>query len=171
MAVNHQPSKILSRVEAGRRVAEYRRRGAAVVFTNGCFDLLHVGHVQYLQAARAAGDVLFVGLNTDVSVRAIKDLGRPLNHQDDRAAVLAALSCVDGIILFDEPDPQALITALAPDVLVKGADWAEAAIVGADFVKARGGRVIRIDLIPDISTSALIQRILDRYGPACESAS
>ncbi len=164
MAAPSAASKYLTREEAVRRAAAFRRRGESVVFTNGCFDVLHAGHVHYLQAAREAGDVLFVGLNSDASVRAIKDHGRPLNGQEDRAAVLAALYCVDGIILFDAPDPLDLIVALAPDVLVKGADWPEAEIVGADEVKARGGRVVRMALKPERSTSILIRRILERYA-------
>lgn len=156
-------TKHMTPEEAAQRAAACRRRGETVVFTNGCFDLLHAGHVRYLQAARAAGDVLFVGLNSDTSVRVVKGRERPLNRQDDRVAVLAALSCVDGVILFDAPDPLDLITALAPDVLVKGADWPEAEIVGAADVKSRGGRVIRVELQPDLSTSLLIRRVLDRY--------
>ena len=139
MVATPHSSKCLTLAEAGQRAAACRQRGQAVVFTNGCFDLLHAGHVYDLQAARAAGDVLFVGLNSDVSVQAIKDPGRPLNSQDHRSAVLAGLACVDVIILFDEPDPLKLIEAIAPDVLAKGADWPETAIIGADVVKARGG--------------------------------
>ncbi len=166
-----QNAKCLTPAEAGHRAAACRQRGQTVVFTNGCFDLLHAGHVRYLQAARAAGDVLLVGLNSDVSVRAIKDPGRPLNGQDHRAAVLAGLSCVDVITLFDEPDPLKLIETIAPDVLAKGADWPETAIVGADFVKSRGGRLLRVALEPELSTTTLIQRILKRYGQAGEAAS
>ncbi|MDJ0886962.1 MAG: D-glycero-beta-D-manno-heptose 1-phosphate adenylyltransferase [Desulfobacterales bacterium] len=157
-------TKLLTRAEAVDRAADCRRQGKTVVFTNGCFDILHAGHVHYLQAARAAGDALFVGLNSDASVRTIKDAGRPLNPEADRASVLAALDCVDVVTFFDAPDPLDLITAVAPDVLVKGADWAEADIVGADGVKTRGGRVLRIDLLPERSTTILIRRILDRYG-------
>ncbi|MGD9251817.1 MAG: D-glycero-beta-D-manno-heptose 1-phosphate adenylyltransferase [Desulfobacterales bacterium] len=166
MVATPQSLKCLTRAEAGKRAAACRQQGQTVVFTNGCFDLLHAGHVRYLQAARTAGDVLFVGLNSDVSVQAIKDPGRPLNGQDHRSAVLAGLACVDVIILFDEPDPLKLIESIAPDVLVKGADWPETAIIGADFVKARGGRVLRVALEPELSTTALIQRILERYGKA-----
>ena len=164
MTATTDTNKLLTRTEAVRRAADYRRQGQCVVFTNGCFDILHAGHVHYLQAARAAGDALFVGLNSDASIRSIKDAGRPLNSQADRARVLAALACVDVVTCFDAPDPLELITAIAPDVLVKGADWAEADIVGADSVKAAGGRVRRIDLLPERSTTALIRRILDRYG-------
>ena len=164
MSVFPHTTKLLTLEEAVDRASDCRRQGRSVVFTNGCFDILHAGHVHYLQAARAAGDALFVGLNSDASVRTIKDTGRPLNHEADRASVLAALACVDVVTCFDAPDPLELITAIAPDVLVKGADWAEADIVGADRVKARGGRVLRIDWLPDRSTTMLIRRILDRYG-------
>ncbi len=171
MAAPPGATKNLTCEDAARQAADCRRRGETVVFTNGCFDILHAGHVHYLQAARAAGDVLFVGLNSDASMRAIKDHGRPLNGQADRASVLAALTCVDGVILFNAPDPLDLITTIAPDVLVKGADWPAKEIVGADTVKARGGRVIRIDLLPERSTSRLIRRVLDRYGAQRGSAS
>ncbi len=164
MAALPEATKHRTREDAVQRATACRRRGETVVFTNGCFDILHAGHVHYLQTARAAGDVLLVGLNSDASVRAIKDHGRPLNRQEDRASVLAALTCVDAVILFDAPDPLDLITAIAPDVLIKGADWPEGEIVGADTVKARGGRVIRVDLLPERSTSNLIRRVLDRYG-------
>lgn len=155
--------KILPRAELEARLAAVRRR-SVVVFTNGCFDILHAGHVRYLTAARRCGDLLVVGLNSDASVRRIKDSGRPINPQDQRAEVLAALACVHYVCLFDEPDPLELIRACRPDVLVKGADWSEAAIVGADLVKAGGGRVVRIELLPEVSTSAIIQRVLARYG-------
>ena len=144
-------------------VTAARRAGQRVAFTNGCFDILHAGHVRYLTAARATCDILVVGLNSDVSVRAIKGTRRPLNPEALRAEVLAGLRCVDCVVLFDEPDPLALIEALQPDVLVKGADWTEDRIVGADVVKKRGGRVERIDLVPDISTTDLITRIRERY--------
>ncbi len=171
MVATPESLKCLTLTEAEKRAAACRQQGLTVVFTNGCFDLLHAGHVHYLQAARTAGDVLFVGLNSDVSVRTIKDAGRPLNGQDHRSTVLAGLACVDVIILFDEPDPLKVIESIAPDVLVKGADWPETAIIGADFVKARGGRVLRVALEPELSTTALIQRVLERYGKTREPAS
>jgi D-beta-D-heptose 7-phosphate kinase/D-beta-D-heptose 1-phosphate adenosyltransferase len=148
---------------AMKRVQKARQAGQRIAFTNGCFDILHAGHVRYLTAARAAADILVVGLNSDASVRIIKGDRRPLNPETLRAEVLAGLRCVDCVVLFEEPDPLALIQALQPDVLVKGADWAEDRIIGADLVKQRGGRVERIDLVPDISTSALIDRIRERY--------
>jgi len=140
-------------------LAPRRAEGARIVFTNGCFDLLHAGHVRYLEAARALGDVLVVGLNDDVSVRRLKGPGRPILPLAERAEVLAGLAAVDHVIAFADDTPLALIEALAPDVLVKGADWAAADIVGRDPVLARGGRVERIELVPGVSTSELIRRI------------
>lgn len=145
--------------EAMNALRSDRRR---IVFTNGCFDLLHVGHVRYLAAARSFGDALVVGLNSDSSVRRIKGPRRPLTPQGQRAEVLAALQCVDLVAIFDEPDPLALIRQVRPDVLVKGADWALEEIIGADWVTANGGRVERVALVPEVSTSAIIARILDR---------
>ena len=142
----------------------FRGPDRRIVFTNGCFDILHAGHVRYLRAARAEGDVLVIGLNSDRSVAAIKGPGRPVVSQADRAEVLAALECVGYVILFDEPDPLRLIRALRPDVLVKGADWNTADIVGADVVTAGGGTVVRVPLVPGASTSHIIDRILRRYG-------
>jgi D-glycero-beta-D-manno-heptose 1-phosphate adenylyltransferase len=156
--------KVLDRETLAERIRLLRKEGRRVVFTNGCFDLLHVGHVRYLAAARAQGDHLVAGLNSDVSVRTIKGELRPVVPQDQRAEVLAALACVDFVTLFDEPDPLALILALRPDVLVKGADWAEADIVGAAEVKRRGGRVARIPVVGGASTTGIIQRIRERYG-------
>lgn len=141
-----------------------RADGMRIVFTNGCFDILHAGHVRYLAAARREGDRLVLGLNSDRSVRSIKGIQRPIVPEEQRAEVLAALWFVDYIVSFDEPDPGNLIDFLQPDVLVKGADWPEDRIVGAGRVKARGGRVARIPVVPDISTSAIIETILQRYG-------
>ena len=139
--------------------AAWRARGRRVVFTNGCFDLLHPGHVRLLEAARAEGDLLVVGLNTDASVRAIKGPARPVIPEHERAEVLLALECVDRVVLYGEDTPIEVIRALLPDVLVKGADWAEDAIVGAPEVKAAGGRVVRVELLPGRSTTGLLQRI------------
>ncbi len=141
----------------------HRSRGERIVFTNGCFDILHAGHVRYLSAAKSLGQVLVVGLNSDASVRGIKGGGRPVNSQEDRAEVLGALACVDYITLFDEADPLNLIREAAPDVLVKGADWEESRIVGADWVKSRGGSVVRIPLVEGVSTTRLIEKILKAY--------
>ena len=139
-------------------VARVRAGGGTVVFTNGVFDLVHPGHVRYLQAARRLGDALVVGVNSDRSVRANKGPSRPLNVEAERAEVLAARQCVDCAVVFDEETPHALITRLQPDVLVKGADWAEDNIVGRDVVEARGGRVVRMPLEAGFSTTDLIRR-------------
>ncbi len=141
------------------RLSAPRAAGARVVFTNGCFDLLHPGHVRYLAAARALGDVLVVGLNSDDSIRRLKGSGRPVLRVEERAEVLAGLTAVDHLIVFEDDTPQALIAALAPDVLVKGADWAAEDIAGRDVVLARGGRVERIDLVPGVSTTEIMRRI------------
>jgi D-beta-D-heptose 7-phosphate kinase/D-beta-D-heptose 1-phosphate adenosyltransferase len=129
------------------------------VFTNGVFDLLHPGHVRYLTAARRLGDVLIVGINSDRSVRAIKEPGRPLNPEAERAEVLLALDCVDAVVVFDDETPHGVIAQLQPDVLVKGADWGPSEIVGRDIVEARGGRVVRIELAEGYSTTGLIRRV------------
>lgn len=137
-----------------------RAQGRRIVFTNGCFDLLHVGHIRYLQAAHDMGDILLVGINTDESVRTLsKGNGRPIVPQGQRAEVLAALACVDYVVLFDEPDPGQLIADLKPDVLVKGGDWKLEQIVGRESVEARGGMVRIIPLIPDVSTTSLVEKI------------
>lgn len=156
-------SRILSRAEAAALAAERQRQGHTVVFTNGVFDLLHPGHVRYLADARALGDLLIVGVNTDASVRRLeKGPERPLNTEADRAEVLAALASVDAVVLFDEDTPHAIVSAIQPDVLVKGADWAADAVVGRDVVEARGGRVVRIPLAPGYSTSAIVERLRGR---------
>lgn len=155
------PGKLKSLDQLKQIRCAARRLGQTVVFTNGCFDLLHAGHVHYLNAARRQGDVLIVGLNSDASVRGIKGEFRPVVPEEQRAEVLAGLGAVDHVVVFDEPDPLALITALAPDVLVKGGDWAEADIVGADAVKRHGGRVVRIAVREGVSTSGIIARILE----------
>jgi rfaE bifunctional protein nucleotidyltransferase chain/domain len=145
--------------DAVAMVKRLREAGKTVVFTNGVFDLLHVGHLRYLQQARALGDVLLVGVNSDRSVRVIKGPSRPTTSEGDRAEILEALSCVDAVVIFDEETPRDLIAALQPDILVKGADWAEDAIVGREIVEARGGRVVRVAMEPGHSTSAIIARI------------
>jgi rfaE bifunctional protein nucleotidyltransferase chain/domain len=150
----------MSDLETARAEREQLRTvGRRVVFTNGCFDLLHPGHIRLLERARAEGDFLVVALNSDASVREIKGPGRPLVSQADRAAALGALEAVDRVVLFDDATPQKVIEALLPDVLVKGADWPEDAIVGRDAVLAAGGRVVRVDLVPDRSTTSLVERI------------
>lgn len=130
-----------------------------IVFTNGVFDLLHPGHIRYLRDARALGDALIVGVNSDHSVRANKGPSRPIMPEAERAEVLAALASVDAVLIFDEPTPLAIISAIQPDVLVKGADWGEGAIVGREVVESRGGRVVRMTLSPGHSTTSLIAKI------------
>jgi D-glycero-beta-D-manno-heptose 1-phosphate adenylyltransferase len=153
-------SKIIPVDELAPLLAEDRRQRRAIVFTNGCFDLMHIGHTRYLQAARSLGDLLVVGVNSDESVRALKKgPERPIVPEAQRAEVVAALACVDYVVIFREPDPGSLIASLQPDVLVKGGDWPLDRIVGRDTVEARGGRVQTIPLVPGISTTTLIQRI------------
>ena len=158
------------RVDLETMVAERERLRAAgrrVVFTNGCFDILHLGHVQYLTFARRQGDVLVIGLNSDASVRRNKGPKRPIVPEDERAALLLALRCVDYVVLFDEETPERLIGRLVPDVLVKGRDWAHF-VAGREVVEAAGGRVVLADLVPGRSTTGTIERILEVYGGAGE---
>ena len=147
------------------RLAAHRRRGRRVAFTNGCFDLVHAGHVQYLERVKRLADVLVVGLNSDASVRRLKGPGRPLMPARDRARVLTGLHAVDYVVVFEDDTPLALIRAIRPDVLAKGADWSASAIVGADVVRRAGGRVVRVPLLAGRSTTRLIQRIVGAYGP------
>ena len=155
-------SKIIGRAAMPAERARLREAGRALVFTNGAFDILHAGHVTYLQFAREQGDALCVGLNSDASVRRYKGDLRPVNPQDDRARVLAALECVDYVVIFDEDEPKELIGEIIPDVLVKGADWAHY-VSGRDVVEAHGGKVVLADMVAGRSTSNAIQRILDVY--------
>ena len=152
-------SHVLSIENAVRLVDALRAAHRTVVFTNGVYDILHPGHVRYLQAARAEGDALIVGVNSDRSVRTNKGPSRPITPEDERAELIAALVCVDAAVIFDEDTPWQLIAALQPDVLVKGADWAEDAIVGRDIVEARGGRVVRVPIEAGYATSAIVERI------------
>lgn len=135
-----------------------------VVFTNGCFDVLHAGHVDYLNKAKAAGDVLIVGLNSDASMKRIKGEKRPIMLQEERAFILSNLKAVDYVTLFDEDTPEEIISELIPDILIKGADWSLDKIVGRDIVEANGGEVKTISFVTDQSTTNIIQTILDRYG-------
>jgi rfaE bifunctional protein nucleotidyltransferase chain/domain len=152
--------KVVNWEAAARCVKELQAEGQKVVFTNGCFDLLHVGHVRYLEEARALGDALIIGVNTDASVKRLgKGDGRPLTPEADRARVLAACACVDRVVLFAEDTPLALITRLAPDILVKGGDYQLDEIVGREVVLARGGRVVALPFVPGYSTTGLIDRI------------
>jgi len=155
---------VLAAEEAARWRADLRAHGRTVVFTNGVFDLLHAGHVDLLERARALGDALVVGINTDGSTRRLKGERRPLMPQADRARVLAALAVVDAVVLFDEDTPAELVRRLEPDVLVKGADYAEDAIVGKDTVEARGGRVVRLPLVEGRSTTKIVEEIVRRHG-------
>jgi D-beta-D-heptose 7-phosphate kinase/D-beta-D-heptose 1-phosphate adenosyltransferase len=150
---------VLTRDRAAAFAESLRLNGKRVVFTNGVFDLMHPGHVRYLQAARMEGDALIVGLNSDRSVREYKGPSRPITPEGERAEILAALACVDGVVIFDEQTPERIIRHVQPDVLVKGADWAADAIVGRDIVEARGGRVIRMPIERGWSTSAIIEKI------------
>ena len=150
---------IFTAEEAAAFASGIRARGGTVVFTNGVFDLLHPGHVRYLRDARALGDALIVGINSDRSVRANKGGGRPINPEAERAEVLMALDPVDAVTIFDEETPHAIVTAIQPDILVKGADWGADNIVGRDVVEARGGRVVRMELAPGFSTTALLEKV------------
>ncbi len=155
--------KIVSQDEMCRLSSEYQSLGKTVVFTNGCFDILHAGHATYLARVKACGDILVLGLNSDASIRKIKGDSRPVIPQDQRAAVVAALAVVDHVVLFDSPDPGDMIRIIVPNVLVKGADWPEDKIIGGDFVKSAGGRVERIAFEEDVSTTTIIQRIGKRF--------
>ena len=143
-------------------ITRLRAAGKTIVFTNGVFDLLHPGHVRYLQHARALGDALIVGVNSDRSVRANKGPGRPVTVEAERVELLESLACVDAVVVFDQDTPHEIISAVQPDVLVKGADWAEDAIVGRDIVEARGGRVVRVPVEPGYSTTAILAKIRSR---------
>jgi D-beta-D-heptose 7-phosphate kinase/D-beta-D-heptose 1-phosphate adenosyltransferase len=156
-------AKIMDPQALAGRLQDLRSAGKQVVFTNGCFDILHIGHVRYLYAARNRGDLLVVGLNSDQSVRMIKENRRPIVEENQRLEIVASLQPVDYVTLFDEPDPLKLIQLLKPSILVKGEDWAENKIIGAEFVKAGGGRVVRVPLVKEASTSKIIKTILDRY--------
>ncbi len=160
MAVN----KVRSLEEVVRIRRQLRADGKKLVFTNGCFDILHVGHIRYLGQARALGDALVVAVNSDRSVREIKGPERPVVCEEERAEVLSALACVDLVFIFDEPTPQHVIDAIVPDILVKGADWPLADIVGRETVENAGGVVKNISLVEGSSTSSIISRILERFG-------
>jgi rfaE bifunctional protein nucleotidyltransferase chain/domain len=149
-------------MEIRKIVTRHRRRGETIVFTNGVFDILHRGHVDFLAKAKSLGDVLIVGLNTDASVRRIKGRSRPLQNQQDRAAILLALEAVDNVVFFGEDTPERLIHDIRPDILVKGADYKLADIVGASFVKSYGGKVRRIRLSPGRSTTRLTRHLFGR---------
>ena len=157
--------KVVLRAELLQLREQFKHEGKKVVFTNGCFDIVHRGHVEYLTKAKTLGDVLVVGMNTDASVKRLKGAARPVVCEDDRAFVLAALHAVDYVCLFPEDTPYDLIKALVPDVLVKGSDWAVDAIVGKDIVEGAGGAVQTIDFVPNRSTTDIIKKIAD--GKTC----
>jgi D-beta-D-heptose 7-phosphate kinase/D-beta-D-heptose 1-phosphate adenosyltransferase len=151
--------EILTLDEAILRFGREKRNGRCIVFTNGCFDLLHPGHIGSLQQARALGDALIVGLNSDASVRQLKGAGRPVLPERERAEILAALECVDAVVIFNEPTPREIIARLLPDVLVKGADWPGDQIVGREEVEAAGGRVVSIPVVAGYSTTEILRKI------------
>jgi D-glycero-beta-D-manno-heptose 1-phosphate adenylyltransferase len=155
--------KVVTWEAAARWAAGLQAQGQNLVFTNGCFDLLHLGHISYLEEARSLGDALIIGVNTDASVkRLLKGPGRPFTPEADRARVVAALACVDRVVLFSEDTPLALITLLQPDILVKGGDYQLHEIVGREVVEARGGRVVALPFVPGYSSTRLIDRIRSR---------
>jgi len=158
--------QVLSQGELILHVAARKRNGERVVFTNGCFDLLHPGHIRCLEQARALGDLLVVAINSDASVRQLKGDPRPLVPHEERAEILAALAAVDYVVIFDAPTPRDLVAALRPDVLVKGGDWGPGEIVGREEVEAAGGRVVSIPLEPGYSTTGLLERIKDTAVPS-----
>jgi rfaE bifunctional protein nucleotidyltransferase chain/domain len=155
--------KILTLDDAVAKRAQWQAAGEKVVFTNGCFDILHLGHVDYMEKAKALGHRLIVGMNTDASVRRLKGADRPVCDQTSRSRVMAALGCVDAVVLFDEATPEALIHAIKPDILTKGDDYSIANIVGADFVLANGGEVKTIPFVEGYSTSAIIRKIKNTH--------
>jgi D-beta-D-heptose 7-phosphate kinase/D-beta-D-heptose 1-phosphate adenosyltransferase len=155
--------KIKERKKLIKIIKILKAKGKRIVFTNGCFDLLHIGHVRYLEKAKILGDILVVGMNSDSSVRKLKGPKRPLLPARERAEILSALGCVDYVTIFDELDPLRLITSLQPNVLVKGGDWAKEQIVGGEVVEKSGGEVVIIPYVKGASTSDLIETILKRY--------
>jgi D-beta-D-heptose 7-phosphate kinase/D-beta-D-heptose 1-phosphate adenosyltransferase len=155
--------KIKERKELLRIIKNLKAGGKRIVFTNGCFDLLHIGHIRYLEKARTLGDILVVGVNSDASVRILKGPKRPILPDKERAEILSGLGCVDYITIFNEPDPLKLITSLHPHVLVKGGDWKKEQIVGGEVVERSGGRVVIIPFVKGTSTSNLIETILEKY--------
>jgi D-beta-D-heptose 7-phosphate kinase/D-beta-D-heptose 1-phosphate adenosyltransferase len=156
-------NKIRNLKEMLQKIDDHKNEGKKVVFTNGCYDLIHVGHVRFLEQCKRLGDILVVALNSDRSVRSIKGFPRPINPQDERAEIVAALEYVDYITIFDQDDPLELITQLKPDVLVKGGDWTLPTIVGREVVESYGGKVYSIPLIPGASTSKIITFIANSY--------
>jgi len=157
-------TKIISSAGLKRKVSRLKQNGKRMVFTNGCFDILHYGHVKYLQDARRKGDYLVVAVNSDSSIKKIKAKNRPVIGQSDRLKTVAALASVDFVVLFNEDNPLRLIKAIKPDILIKGADWDKQKIIGADFVKSYGGKVLTVNLVKGRSTSALIEKIVRDFS-------
>ncbi len=155
--------KIKAREDLQRIIQHLKSEGKRIVFTNGCFDLLHIGHVRYLEEAKSLGDILVVGVNSDDSVRGLKGPNRPIIPQEERAEILSGLGCVDYVTIFDEPTPLNLITLFLPHILVKGGDWTKEATVGWETVEKTGGEVVILSFVEGASTSQLIETILKRY--------
>ena len=157
-------TKIISITSLKRKIRRLKQNGKRIVFTNGCFDILHYGHVKYLQDARRKGDCLVVAVNSDSSIKKIKAKNRPVIAQNDRLKTVAALASVDFVVLFKDDNPLRLIKALKPDILIKGADWSKQKIIGADFVASYGGKVLTVNLVKGRSTSALIEKIVRHFS-------
>jgi D-beta-D-heptose 7-phosphate kinase/D-beta-D-heptose 1-phosphate adenosyltransferase len=162
--------KVKTLEELVSMVDAFRRRGLRIVFTNGCFDLLHAGHIQLLQAARRLGDVLIVGLNSDESVRALKGEGRPVIPEKERLQILASLDCVAYLVVFSEPTPTRIIETLRPDILAKGANYAQDEVTGHEIVERYGGRIERVPIRSEISVSRLVNRIVQQFGREGETS-
>jgi D-beta-D-heptose 7-phosphate kinase/D-beta-D-heptose 1-phosphate adenosyltransferase len=159
---------VISREGLAAESARLKAAGKRLVFTNGVFDLLHVGHLRYLQEARTLGEALAIGLNSDASVQGLKGPKRPILPQSERGELLAGLACVDYVCLFEEPDPRALIAAVRPSILVKGGDWTVDKILGADTVLAGGGKVLSLPFVPSQSSTAIVKSIVERYRDGFE---
>ena len=155
--------KIKKREDLHRIIQDQKVKGKRIVFTNGCFDLLHIGHVRYLEEAKSLGDILVVGVNSDNSVRGLKGPNRPILPEDERAEILSGLGCVDYVTIFDEPTPSKLISLLLPHILVKGGDWTKEATVGWETVERTGGEVVILSFVEGVSTSQLIETVLKRF--------
>lgn len=162
--VNEMKKKFKEKSTLSEIIRSLKAQGKRIVFTNGCFDLLHIGHIRYLEEAKSLGDILVVGINSDHSVRGLKGPERPILPEEERSEILSALSCVDYVTIFDEPTPLELISTLQPHILVKGGDWTREAVVGKEIIEGLGGKVVIIPFVKGSSTSNLIETILKRYG-------
>ena len=158
--------KIKAKDELKNILEGLKRRGKRIIFTNGCFDILHIGHIRCLEEAKKRGDIFIVALNSDRSIRSIKGPSRPFTPEAERAEVLSALACVDYVVIFDEPDPLELISFLKPNILVKGGDWTPETTIGREVVEGTGGKVVIIPQIQGVSTSAIVDRIVKKGGKA-----